>query len=151
VKVLDFGIARVLGEDPAVTRLTTTGALLGTPAYMSPEQLFGEAFDHRADIWALGIMAFEVLTSVLPTRGANVGQILKVLMGGTSWKASDVVPAVPEAVSDIVAKMLSRAPDARPADLREVFDVLSQHSTRLEPRFGPPMSRSAERAAQRSG
>ena len=80
VKVLDFGIAKLTaldGEAAQSTSLTGSGTILGTPHYMAPEQMFGEKdIDHRADIWAIGVMLYEALSGVLPTQADNVGQVL---------------------------------------------------------------------------
>src|SRR4029077_19986964 len=67
VKIADFGIAKLVGEDPASARLTGTGAALGTPHYMAPEQLEKPSeVDHRADIYSLGVVFYEMLTGELP-------------------------------------------------------------------------------------
>ncbi|HEY6462948.1 MAG TPA: serine/threonine-protein kinase, partial [Polyangiaceae bacterium] len=84
--VLDFGIARLHGTGPdalASAALTTTGAVMGTPHYMAPEQIFGEHdVDHRADVWALGVILYECLAGRRPLPGANIGQVLKVILSG---------------------------------------------------------------------
>ena len=72
VKVVDFGIAQI--EGPEATRLTRTGSMLGTPAYMAPEQLLGETVDGRADIYALGIVLSEMLTGRHPLQGRGAGR-----------------------------------------------------------------------------
>src|SRR5207237_6728118 len=80
VKVLDFGIAKLIALDGEAMQSSglATSAVLGTPAYMSPEQVFGETdLDHRADIWALGIVLYQCLSGVLPTQGDNIGQVLR--------------------------------------------------------------------------
>jgi len=86
VKVLDFGIAKLTASEGDAAHsgaITGTGAILGTPYYMAPEQLFGEKdIDHRADIWALGIIFYEALTGQRPTQGQNVGQIYKIVVTG---------------------------------------------------------------------
>ncbi len=74
VKVLDFGIARLMNEG---TRLTVQGAIAGTPRYMSPEQVEGKEVDHRADIYALGILTFETLTGIQPFDGNTIAEILR--------------------------------------------------------------------------
>ena len=87
VKVLDFGIAKVRERrrDSHSGSGTASGAMLGTPPYMSPEQVYGEEdIDHRTDIWSLGLILYQCLSGVLPTGAANVGQMLeKVLTRAT--------------------------------------------------------------------
>jgi hypothetical protein len=149
VKVLDFGIAKVVSSDaaPAGTGgggTTTTGVVIGTPAYMAPEQLFGERdMDHRVDVWAIGLIAYQALTGVLPTAGESVGQILKGVLARPIPPLARVAPAVPAEVAALVDRMLSRDRDARPADLREVFAALLRHSDARASAFGPP-ARSGE-------
>jgi serine/threonine-protein kinase len=148
-KVLDFGIARVLGEAHDTTQLTETGVLLGTPAYMAPEQLFGEPFDHRADVWAVGAMTYEMLTGELPTRALHLGQVMKVIMASTSWNPADKDPSIPAPLADAVSRMLSRDPSARPADLREMFNVFAQYSAAGPLAFGAPLSRRGDLVSPR--
>ena len=129
VKVLDFGIAKVGNtEDGSQTgALTATGAMLGTPYYMSPEQAFGEKkIDHRCDIWSLGIVMFRCLTGTLPTKADNLGQILKIIMTQSIPKLALVAPSAPAELTAMVDKMLSYAAKDRPADLREVKEVLDR-------------------------
>jgi eukaryotic-like serine/threonine-protein kinase len=138
VKVLDFGIAKLTGTGAAAAtaHATTTGALLGTPAYMSPEQVFGEKdVDHRTDIWSLGMILYECLTGVLPTRAENVGQIIKLILTRNDWKIEEVAPELPEDLIDIVRRMLARDPQRRPT-LRMVAEVLERHAGTQ----GPPVA-----------
>lgn len=142
VKVLDFGIAKltVLDEDTLKSAgLTHTGDILGTPTYMSPEQVFGETdLDHRADIWALGIILYRCLSGVVPTDGSNIGQTFKIIVAGKIRPLSAVSPNTPEPLTRLVDSMLSRERDARPDDLRPVLDELLRHTTREVRRFGAP-------------
>jgi eukaryotic-like serine/threonine-protein kinase len=132
VKVLDFGIAKLTASegDAAHTGATTgTGAILGTPYYMAPEQLFGEKdIDHRADLWALGIIFYEALSGQRPTLGDNVGQIYKIVMTDAIVPLQQRAPHLPEPVTALVGRMLSRERSARPADADAVLSVLSQYT-----------------------
>jgi formylglycine-generating enzyme required for sulfatase activity len=128
VKVLDFGIAKLTVLDNEVMRSTgiTTAAVLGTPAYMAPEQVFAESdLDHRADIWALGVTFYECLSGVCPTDGENVGQVLKHVVAKPFQPLIEHVPDLPEAISRLVARMLQRERAHRPADLGEVLGILA--------------------------
>jgi serine/threonine-protein kinase len=140
VKVLDFGIAKLIPSEGAAARstnLTESGTLLGTPCYMAPEQVFGERdIDHRADIWALGIILYECLSGVLPTRADNVGQIFRIIATGTIPPLADRIADIPPEVAGLVDRMLSRERDTRPPDLREVADVLARHVGPSGPSFG---------------
>ncbi len=130
-KVLDFGIARVspLNADEAEQRLTATGALLGTPLYMAPEQAFGERdVDQRADVWALGMILYESLSGVNPTAGENLGQIIRNIVTRPVPPLREVAPEVPLEIDALTGCMLSRAREQRPS-LREVIDTLARHET----------------------
>jgi serine/threonine protein kinase/Flp pilus assembly protein TadD len=97
VKILDFGLAKVAPEAqseaapadaPTVTEITQAGVILGTPAYMSPEQVRGELVDQRADIWAFGCVLYELLVGHRPFHGASVAEIIAcVLKTEPSWQA----------------------------------------------------------------
>lgn len=83
LKVLDFGISKVtdLADSPAKKHTTQAGALLGTPDYMSPEQIRGEDVDHRADVYAFGVLAFELITGALPFEARSVADVMMKHLG----------------------------------------------------------------------
>ncbi|HEU4734470.1 MAG TPA: protein kinase, partial [Kofleriaceae bacterium] len=153
VKVLDFGIAKLSALDDETARSTgiTTGVVLGTPAYMAPEQVFGERdVDHRADIWALGILFYQCLSGVLPTIGDNIGQVLKHVLARPFEPLDLLVPDLPADVARLVARMLARERADRPADLREVLAVLEPRTAAPGVGFGPPAAALAGVAAAAS-
>lgn len=129
VKVIDFGIAKELRSE-GETELTTTGAMLGTLHYMAPEQVFGDVdIDERADVWALGVVLYECLAGRRPTEGSGSGQVLKAIMTRAFTPLAVASPGCPGAVSDLVARMLSRERTERPS-LDEVVDVLEGRAAR---------------------
>jgi serine/threonine-protein kinase len=142
VKVLDFGIAKLtaLEGDAALTGgLTNTGAMLGTPYYMSPEQAFGEKkVDHRADVWSLGIILYRGISGVLPTKADNIGQILKIVMTHAIPPIGEVAPSTPSDVVELVGRMLAQSPADRPSDLREVKAVLERYAGVVVEEFSAP-------------
>jgi serine/threonine protein kinase len=142
VKVLDFGIAKVLATetDAAATGgLTGTGAMLGTPYYMAPEQIFGERdIDHRADIWAIGVILYECLSGRRPTQAENIGQILKVITTDGIPPLDLVAPDVPVDLARLVRRMLMRDRAARPQSLSEVQAALRRFSDAAARSFGDP-------------
>src|SRR5207245_8479326 len=74
--VMDFGLAKERRADPAIAKLTATGIILGTPEFMSPEQIRGRPLDARSDIYALGIVGFEMFTGRLPFQGRNAQEMM---------------------------------------------------------------------------
>jgi eukaryotic-like serine/threonine-protein kinase len=132
VRVLDFGIAKriaIAGDTAAgstATNLTSTGAILGTPLYMAPEQVFGdEDVDGRADVWALGIMLYECLAGRRPTDADGFGPIVKRITTDPIEPLDRAKPDVPKGLSRLVMRMLIRDRAAR-APLTEVRDVLAR-------------------------
>jgi serine/threonine-protein kinase len=112
VKLLDFGLAKLM-PTATIDRAyrTATGAQIGTPAYMSPEQLRGTGVDHRTDIYALGIMAFEILARSRPHRYSDGTFELE---GLTFRQALLLVPGVPEDLADLIEALVARDPEERP-------------------------------------
>jgi eukaryotic-like serine/threonine-protein kinase len=138
VKILDFGIAKLAGRDPATqetNRLTETGAMVGTPHYMAPEQAFGEAdIDARADLWAVGAVLYECLCGVPPTDGQNLGQILKALATGRIEPLSNRAKTVPRELATIVDGLLRVERSERPSSAEAVIaslDALGDLSSAL--------------------
>ncbi|NUP04778.1 MAG: protein kinase [Polyangiaceae bacterium] len=140
IKVLDFGIAKEIAVDSATARTagTQSGALLGTPTFMSPEQVFGEKdIDHRTDIWSLGIVFYEALTGVVPTTSDNLGQVLKIIVTGAIRPLSEVAPDLDGPITSIVDRMISVDRASRPT-LAEVTAVLAAALGRPAPRIPEP-------------
>jgi serine/threonine protein kinase len=160
VKVLDFGIAKLLAgdaDDGDTDSLTGTGSMLGTPSYMAPEQTLGERnIDHRADIWALGVILYECLAGVRPVRGAGIGQVVFALATEGVQPLDRLLPDLPQEVTTIVMRMLSRDRHDRPQDLLQVREVLSRFADEAPPPFpvtaispgAPSGERSRREAAQ---
>ncbi len=122
VKIVDFGIAKLFES----TVLTHTGMAIGTPAYMSPEQAKGRKVDIRTDQFALGIVAYELLTGKNPFLANNYTAIIYKILNETPPKLTYLVPNCPEELSDVVEKMLSKEMDDRFSDLFEVTKILER-------------------------
>jgi tetratricopeptide (TPR) repeat protein len=119
VKMVDFGLAR-LAEDANVTR---EGCVVGTVTYMAPEQIRGESLDGRTDIYALGVVLFEMLAGRPPFVGQNIlAQHLHV----PAPPLNELVPEIPKAVSQLVAQCLEKNPDDRPRDAVTLHDELNR-------------------------
>jgi serine/threonine protein kinase len=120
VKITDFGIARMAS---AAVR-TQTGMVLGSPKYMSPEQVMGKLTDQRSDIFSLGIMLYEMLTGRAPFAGENVNAIMYQTLNAVPPPPSSLNSAVPEMLNFIVAKALAKKLDDRYQSARELADDL---------------------------
>jgi eukaryotic-like serine/threonine-protein kinase len=108
VKVTDFGIAQVI--DSTQTR---TGVILGTPSYMSPEQLAGKDVDGRSDLFSLGIVFYELLTGSKPFKGENISATLYAITHAAHPSVSEIVPDIPACCTAIVDKLLAKAVSKR--------------------------------------
>ncbi len=111
-KVIDFGISQVTPE-AGKGRLTRVGEIIGTPEYMAPEQAAGEVIDHRADVYALGVLAYEMLTGELPILARTPIATLVALQTRTPDPPSWRRPAVPAAVDALVLRALAKKPEDR--------------------------------------
>lgn len=145
VKLLDFGIAK--GE--RTPKLTSEGNVIGTIQYLSPEQLRGEAADRRSDVWALGILLYEMLTGTLPFDGESVPGVFRKIESASFLLPSRLNPDVPSALESVVKKCLNRAANRRYQSAQEILEDLqsreqashlSGHSvkkfTKLNPGWG---------------
>ncbi|HLW64036.1 MAG TPA: protein kinase [Gemmataceae bacterium] len=123
VKVLDFGLARVGDED---VRLTQTGTVVGTPAYMAPEQAKGEKVDHRADLFSLGTVMYRMATGRLPFHGANTLAILSALATENPDPPQLLNFDIPPTLSDLIMKLLEKDPAKRIGSATEVVQALAK-------------------------
>jgi serine/threonine protein kinase/formylglycine-generating enzyme required for sulfatase activity len=122
VKLLDFGLARAVADQ---THLTQSGAIVGTPAYMAPEQAQGDGVDHRCDLFSLGCVLYRMATGTLPFQGRNTIEILHKLAVETPKPPREVNPEVPEVLSQLILRLLAKKAEDRPATAREVADALA--------------------------
>jgi serine/threonine protein kinase len=109
VKITDFGIARMASSSVR----TQTGMVLGSPKYMSPEQVMGKSIDQRSDIFSLGVMLYEMLTGKAPFDGENVNAIMYQTLNAVVAPPNAVNPAIPEMVNFILAKALAKKVEDR--------------------------------------
>ncbi len=127
VKVTDFGIARITDSSK-----TKTGLVLGTPSFMSPEQLAGKKVDGRSDLYSLGVMLFQMLAGVLPFRGDSMSELMYKIANEEAPDIRIIRPELPQALADVVALSLSKRPETRyqtgdqfAADLRNAAGQLT--------------------------
>ena len=117
VKVMDFGIAKSLQTE---SNLTQTGITLGTSAYLAPEQIRGEAIDARTDVFAMGVLSYELLTYRKPFRGEHLSTILYKILNESPEPIPAIAPDVPPALVSIVGRALSKNPAERYASMEEL-------------------------------
>jgi serine/threonine protein kinase len=116
VKVLDFGIAKLTSASASAHYRTQTGAIIGTPAYMSPEQCRGaKEIDQRTDVYSLGVIGYQMLTGGLPFNAEALGELLFQHLSQTPIAAAALEPSVPAPVSAIIARTLEKEPGRRPS------------------------------------
>lgn len=124
VKVLDFGIAKTVADEGA-DNLTKTGFVLGTPVYMSPEQLMGENLDGRSDIYSLAIIAYEMLSGRLPFEGENPQAVMMKRVMSEPIRLGAAAPSVSESVERAVMDGLQRDRNSRTSEVQAFADGLS--------------------------
>ena len=125
VKVVDFGLAKPATPDAQTTAVTQTGSVMGTPFYMSPEQVYGEKdIDVRADVWALGVVIYESVSGQMPFTGENFGQIFRCISQGVYTPLREAASHAPPWLDALVLRMLSHDRERRPS-ITEVCDALS--------------------------
>ena len=131
--VCDFGVAKALGNP----RLTQTGGTLGTPLYMSPEQLYGKELDGRSDQYALGVLTFELLAGRNPFAAESVGEIVQNHLNVEPPSISSFRPDLPPRVAAGLARAMSKQPDDRFPDVIEFLTAMGGR----RPRRSPPSHR----------
>lgn len=125
VVILDLGVAAVKSTGDT-TRLTRTGALIGTPVYMAPEQAMGTApVGPAADLYALGVILYELLTGRVPFEAPEAAGLLYKKLHETPVPVRQLAPDAPEALATLTTRLLDKEPAARPADAYEVYAALA--------------------------
>ncbi|HEV2290866.1 MAG TPA: serine/threonine-protein kinase [Gemmatimonadales bacterium] len=125
--VMDFGLAKQRQAGPEVQKLTATGIVLGTPEFMSPEQIRGKALDGRSDIYALGVLGFEMFTGALPFTGRSAQEMMIARLRGQPKNLREVKPDLPATLEAVIAKSLAGDPANRYQTMAE-FAVALQGS-----------------------
>jgi tRNA A-37 threonylcarbamoyl transferase component Bud32 len=124
VKLVDFGIAKLGGRDSSAR--TAAGALVGTPEYMAPEQCDNRPVDRRTDVYALGVMAYEIATGRLPFTGPSVAQILLAQLRDAPLPPRQLVPDVPGPMEDLILRALAKRPEDRYPDMAAFAEALER-------------------------
>src|SRR5438874_279748 len=127
--VMDFGLAKERRADPAIAKLTATGIILGTPEFMSPEQIRGKPLAAPSDIYALGTLAFEMFTGKLPFQGRNAQEMMIARLRGQPQKLRQLRSDLSEGLESALARAMAANPDARYNTALEFADALTASHT----------------------
>ena len=143
--ITDFGLAKSLESEATV--MTRTGQILGTPRYMSPEQVEAVEVDHRADLYSLGLIVYEMLTADIPFRGESAMQLMYQRVTGPPKDPRTVCPDIPDYLAHIILKCLEKDPAKRYQSAREILDDLdAQNSPAVSPPATVPSGASVQAA-----
>jgi serine/threonine protein kinase len=134
-KVADFGIAR-----PKNSSMTAAGTLMGTPNYMSPEQVLGQPLTPKADIFSTGVLFFEMLTGIKPFMAGDLTGILHNILRQRVPHVSDLNPAVPKNVGDVVERMIAKSPEERLNAADALAEIERLRASVKEPQAAEPAS-----------
>src|SRR4051812_36775102 len=134
-KLTDFGVARI--EDPeSQTEATRVGAVIGTPSYMSPEQIQGQPIDRRTDIFSAGVVFYQLLTGQKPFEGTQWALAKKIIQDDPVWPSK--VMQIPEMIDRVVATALGKAPEQRYQRAKDFADDLQRILAGKEPKATMP-------------
>ena len=128
LKITDFGLARA-ADDATMTR---TGMIAGTPMYMAPEQAMGQALDHRADLFSLGSVLYQMACGRAPFRGPNAIAVLKRVVDEDPRAIQEILPEVPDWLCGIIAQLHAKNPDERFQTAKDVADLLARCQSELQ-------------------
>ncbi|HEX8069515.1 MAG TPA: protein kinase [Pyrinomonadaceae bacterium] len=141
VKVLDFGLAKLTGARGGAVDMeaqtqalvnTNPGAIMGTVAYMSPEQARGAAVDARTDIWSLGVVLYELLTGRVPFAGKSSSHVIVAILDDDPPPLTQFMPDAPEALQEVLADALAKDPEARYQTAKQMLAKLQRLKQRLD-------------------
>jgi WD40 repeat protein len=149
VKILDFGLARTTDDAAQPTGLTQTGDLLGTPAYLAPEQAGGERLDHRCDLFSLGCVLYRACTGELPFKGSNAFGMVAAVLTQVPRRPEELNPQIPPVLSELVLRLLAKERERRPGSAAEVAEALAGVERELPQTLGssPPPAKEEFRGA----
>jgi eukaryotic-like serine/threonine-protein kinase len=131
-KVLDFGIAKLTGDDAGSKVKTNTAAIMGTPYFMSPEQCRGAGqVDHRSDVYSLGCVLFQLVTGGPPFEAEGAGELIAAHLMMPPPAPSSRAPGIPPEIDEVVLRCLQKGPDHRYQSMEELASVLGQLTSRM--------------------
>ena len=150
-KVLDFGIAKLTDAGGGVSSSTRTGSLLGTPHYMAPEQANGRPVDHRADLYALGVILFECATGQRPFAAESLFDLLRKHVDEPPPAPRSLRPDLPIALEQVILVALAKSPDQRFGSAQAMSHALQQASASVPPDQWVPLVPTASITARPAG
>ena len=124
--VMDFGLAKRRRASAEVVKLTQTGIVLGTPEFMSPEQIRGRPLDGRSDIYAVGVLAFELFTGQLPFVGKDAQETMMARLRGLPRRLREFRPDLPSRLDAVIARALALAPEERYQTMNDLAEALER-------------------------
>ena len=127
MKVTDFGIAKAISSSQ-----TRSGVVLGTPSYMSPEQINGDPIDGRSDIFSLGVVFYELLCGQLPFQGKTIANLFYQITQGDHSPLRQINPRVPRSCEQMIDRLLSKEPEQRFQTAGELAKYLSAIRARID-------------------
>jgi TolB-like protein/Tfp pilus assembly protein PilF/predicted Ser/Thr protein kinase len=128
-KIMDFGLARVTGT----TMVTKEGMMMGTIAYMSPEQARGETVDFRTDIWSFGVVLYEMFSGHLPFKGEHDQAVVYSILNEKPKPITDLRSEIPTSIEQVIAKAMEKVPENRYQNITELLDDLRSISEGIVP------------------
>ncbi len=131
LKLVDFGIAKIIGGDGAHDQMTRAGMVFGTPQYMSPEQALGLEIDARADLYAAGVLLYQIVTGKLPFNGDDPVALIRMQV---STEPPPLPQSVPQELAAIIMRLLAKQKEQRFPDARTVRIALERYRESLSPR-----------------
>lgn len=131
--VMDFGLAKHMDAGAEVQKLTATGIVLGTPEFMSPEQVRGQPLDNRSDLYAVGVLAFELFTGELPFKGRTPQDQMIARLTSAPRKMRSIVPDFPPALEGVILRTLASEPDQRYPTVDAFVEALSHADSSVRP------------------
>jgi TolB-like protein/Flp pilus assembly protein TadD len=140
VKILDFGLAKQAADETRAESLTSDGSILGTVAYMSPEQAAGLSVDHRTDLWSLAVVLYEMLTGRQPFGGGHPLSVIQSIIYSTPEPVSARRPELGAGVDDLLARALAKTPDSRYQSAQELLAAFEARRAGTASRQSRPAS-----------
>ncbi|MGF1578779.1 MAG: protein kinase [Gemmataceae bacterium] len=131
VKILDFGLARSVSDD---IHITQSGFLIGTPAYMAPEQAKNQTVNHRADLFSLGVVLYQMCTGTIPFQGESTMALLIALTQENPRPVRELNPQIPSELGNLIMQLLAKQPANRPQSAQAVIDQIKSVELQVSPK-----------------